>query len=62
MGYRKAAMMRRSQYVRGHYRTSKNGNTYWVGGHSRNGSSSDLDWIVIIIALLALAFLIAQAL
>ena len=36
MGYRKAAMMRRRQYVSGHYRTSKNGNTYWVEGHMRN--------------------------
>jgi len=36
MGYRKAAMMRRRQYVGGHYRTSKNGNTYWVSGHTRN--------------------------
>jgi len=40
MGYRKAAMMRRPQYVRGHYRTSKNGNTYWVEGHGRNGYES----------------------
>ena len=37
MGYRRAAMERRPQYVRGHWRTSKNGNTYWVGGHGRNG-------------------------
>jgi len=36
MGYRKAAKMRRRQYVGGHYRTSKNGNTYWVSGHMRN--------------------------
>ena len=37
MGYRRAAMERRPQYVRGHWRTSKNGHTYWVEGHGRNG-------------------------
>ena len=36
MGYRKAAKMRRTQYVRGHYRTSKNDNVYYVSGHMRN--------------------------
>ena len=36
MGYRKAAKLRRCQYVSGHYRTSKNGTTYWVDGHIRN--------------------------
>lgn len=36
MGYRKAAMMRRTQYVRGHYRTSRTGKTYYVSGHMRN--------------------------
>ena len=29
-------MQRRTQFVRGHYRTSKNGKTYWVSGHVRN--------------------------
>ena len=38
MGYRKAAMMRRTQYVGGHYRTSKTGKNYWVSGHMRNDS------------------------
>ena len=37
MGYRKAAMMHRYQRVRGHYRTSRSGKTYWVQGHDRNG-------------------------
>ena len=36
MGYRKAARLRRTQYVRGHYRTSKNGTTHYVSGHVRN--------------------------
>ena len=36
MGYRKAAMMRRHQYVGGHYRRSKKGKMYWVSAHSRN--------------------------
>ena len=36
MGYRKAAMLRRSQYVRGHYRTNSKGESYWVEGHCRN--------------------------
>ena len=39
MGYRKAAMMHRYQRVRGHYRTSRSGKTYWVQGHDRNGPS-----------------------
>ena len=34
-------MMRRRQWVGGHYRTSKNGKTYWVGGHMRNDYGSD---------------------
>ena len=36
MGYRKAAVLRRTQYVSGQYRTNKNGTTYWVEGHVRN--------------------------
>ena len=36
MGYRKAAMMRRTQYVGGHYRRGKNGGRHWVRGHVRN--------------------------
>jgi len=43
MGYRKAARMRRTQYVSGHYRTSKTGKTYWVGGHVRNDRPGNLD-------------------
>lgn len=41
MGYRKAARMRRTQYVRGHYRRSRNGNSYYVGGHVRNDYGGD---------------------
>jgi hypothetical protein len=36
MGYRRAAQLRRSQYVRGHYRRGKNGDLHWVSGHMRN--------------------------
>ena len=36
MGCRKAAMMRRPQYVSGHFRRSSKGKRYWVKGHSRN--------------------------
>ena len=36
MGYRKAAKLRRTQHVSGHYRTSKSGKRYWVEGHIRN--------------------------
>ena len=36
MGYRKAAKLRRTQHVSGHYRTSKSGKRYWVEGHVRN--------------------------
>ena len=39
MGYRKAARMRRTQWVGGHYRTSSTGKTYWVNGHVRNDYS-----------------------
>ena len=41
MGYRKAARMRRTQYVGGHYRTSSKGKTYWVNGHTRNDYGND---------------------
>jgi hypothetical protein len=44
MGYRRAAMERRPQYVRGHWRTSKSGHTYWVEGHSRNGWEPTSNW------------------
>ena len=60
MGYRKAAMMRRRQYVRGHYRTSKNGNTYWVDGHTRNDYDDDFDgclWVVAILFIVPVFFL-----
>ena len=36
MGYRRAAMRRRPQYVSSHWRRSKNGNYYKVSGHARN--------------------------
>ena len=62
MGYRKAAMMRRPQYVRGHYRTSKTGKTYWVGGHSRNGHTFSGDWIAATLGFIGLAIALAQAL
>jgi hypothetical protein len=37
--------MRRTQYVGGHYRTSKNGNVHWVSGHSRNDYGSGCLWL-----------------
>ena len=36
MGYRRAAMMRRTQHVSSHWRTSKNGKHYQVSSHTRN--------------------------
>jgi len=39
MGYRRAAQLRRSQYVRGHYRRGKNGDLHWVSGHMRNDTN-----------------------
>ena len=42
MGYRKAAMLRRTQYVRGHYRTNSKGESYWVEGHVRNEPPDDI--------------------
>ena len=47
--------MRRTQYVSGHYRTSKNGNTYWVGGHVRNDRGPTPQWLSGCMAVLALA-------
>jgi len=49
MGIRRAAQRRQRQYVRGHYRTSKNGNTYWVDGHMRNDSPYDASCLSVIL-------------
>ena len=37
MGYRRAAQLRRTQIVRGHWRRRKSGTRYYVRGHIRNG-------------------------
>ena len=47
--------MRRTQYVSGHYRTSKNGKTYWVEGHVRNDPGPAPPWLSGCMAVLALS-------
>jgi len=63
MGYRKAAMMRRRQYVGGHYRTSRNGKTHWVEGHWRNdygeGDATGCLSACVFVAFLLLVFILA---
>jgi hypothetical protein len=53
MGYRKAAMMHRYQRVRGHYRTSRSGKTYWVREHDRNGPAPAVAPQVVMLAIFA---------
>ena len=42
MGYRRAAQLRRTQFVKGHWRRRKSGTRYFVKGHTRNGSYTAL--------------------
>ena len=56
MGFRKAAMQRRKQHISGHYRTNKNGKTYWVEGHVRNDPGPmGVSLKVVAIAVMAIA-------
>ena len=56
MGYRKAAKLRRTQHVSGHYRTSKSGKGYWVEGHVRNDPGlMGVSLKVVTIAVMAIA-------
>jgi len=51
MGIRRAAQRRQSQYIREHYRTSKNGKVYKVRGHLRNEYSDPLGCLFVLSSL-----------
>ena len=54
MGYRRAAQLRRTQFVKGHWRRRKSGTRYFVKGHTRNGSytalNSPIFFLILIVA------------
>ena len=52
MGYRRAAQLRRTQFVKGHWRRRKSGTRYFVKGHTRNGSYAPLGSTVFFLILL----------
>ena len=66
-------MMRRTQWVGGHYRTSKKGKLYYVRGHMRNDYGERLRilpkdykfgdglWVVPLVMLFMIVFLLALA-
>ena len=57
MGYRRAAMMRRTQHVSSHWRTSKNGKHYQVSSHTRNAPLCQPHQTVLMLLLFIAGFL-----